>query len=80
MLPEVVGPVKLFGRVALPELVRVVEVVDTVSPVLVRGHPGAVGVDARAGEVDSAVAAGVGLTRPICRLVERPIVARESRA
>lgn len=35
MLAEVVGPVELLGRVALPELVHLLKVSDPLLPVLV---------------------------------------------
>jgi hypothetical protein len=37
MLSEVIRPEELFGRVALSELVNLLQMLDTLIPVLVRG-------------------------------------------
>lgn len=37
VLPEVIGPVGLLGRIARPELMRVVEVARTLDPILLHG-------------------------------------------
>lgn len=77
MLPKVVGAIKLFARVALAELVRVLKVADAVLPVQVRNLPG---VPPRSREFVPAVPARVGLARLGRAVVERALVARQRRA
>lgn len=89
MLTEVVGAVKLLGRVAFPKLVHLLKMADTLLPVLVSGsllHDASIhvaragGGQAGAGKLVSAVAARISLTRAPCRIVKGPVVARQGRA
>lgn len=87
MLAEVVCPVKLLGRVALSELVHVLQMPDPLVPVMFCGVPrydaaaeGTVpGTAAGPGELVAAVAARIGLARAVRRVVKSAIVARKRR-
>lgn len=65
VLPEVVGPPKLLGDVALAELVHLLQVLRPGFPVLVCNLPSTVGRETREasgpGKIPAAVAAAVGL-------------------
>lgn len=80
MLSEVVCSVKLLGRVALPELVNVLQVANSIIPVLCSDEPGPVGCHTRTMEIAAAISARVGGARPARRFVECAIVARKRRA
>lgn len=82
VLPEVIRPEELLGRVALPELVHLLQMSNSLLPVLVcrlsRRDPSAqgAGADGPAGspELVAAVAARVSLTWMGRRIVERSVV------
>ena len=76
VLAEVVGSVELLARVALAEFVHVLEMPDTVLPVLV-AHANPALVLAGPGEFVPAVPANVGFVRPCGAVVERPLIARQ---
>jgi hypothetical protein len=86
MLSEVIRSEELFGRVALSELVNLLQMPDALIPVLVCGVPGRVTTvqgtrtraATRANKFIAAVAAGVSFTRSVSRIVESSIVSGES--
>jgi hypothetical protein len=88
MLSEVIRSEELFGRVALPEFVHLLQVLDTLIPVLVRGVLWRITTvqstrtrsAARPKKFETTVAAGVSFARSVGRIVEGPIVSGESRA
>jgi hypothetical protein len=62
MLSEVVCSKEFLGRVALPELVHFLEVLNALIPVLIRDRPRTTArAVTRPGEILAAVSAGVGL-------------------
>ena len=83
MLPEMIRPVKLLGRVALPELVHVLKMSDPLFPILLRGMPGRVATDAAPhGAAGSraflpAVAASINLSGTAGRIVKGPVIPRQ---
>lgn len=74
MLPEMIRSVELLGRVAFPELVHLMEVATSFFPVAVVGKSRPIGGNFRTRKVNTAVAAGIGLTQAIRRFVERALV------
>lgn len=83
MLTEVVGAVKLLGRVALSKLVHFLQVANALLPVLVgralgKNSPAespSTGSGTRASKFITAVTADVGLARSVGGLMEGTIVA-----
>lgn len=76
MLAKMVCPVELLGAVTLPKLMIVLEMVNTLVPVLVRGIAAILScrVDARPHKFFTAVSTGVSFSGPCCRLEESPVV------
>lgn len=77
MLPEMVRPVELLRRIALPELVDVLEMPDALIPILLRRvswRPAVLCLPA-AHELLPAIPARIRLARPVGALVERAVVA-----
>jgi len=88
VLPEVVGPVELLARVALAELVHVLEVPDARLPVRVGDVPpspspsagrrgGGGGMSSRARELLAAIPTHVGVAGTRGAVVEGALVARQ---
>lgn len=86
MLSEVIRSEELFGRVALSELVHLLQMPNAFIPVLFRSVPGRITTvqgtstrtTSRSCKLITAVAAGVSFTRSVSRIVESPIVSRQS--
>jgi hypothetical protein len=87
MLAEVIRSVELLRRVALAELVHILQMAYPLFPILLRSmswrHTTAQGTAAwpasRPSKLFTTVPASVGLTRPGRRFVERPVVSRQCR-
>ena len=80
VLSEMICSEKLLARVALSELVDVLEMADTLVPVLFRGmtdHRSARAASV-AQEFVAAVAASIGLTRTTGALVKSSAIVRQS--
>jgi hypothetical protein len=80
VLAEVVGAIKLLGRIALAKFVSVLKVPDPLLMVLVSDDESAVRATPSSGKFFSAIAAHIGLARSRCAVVECAIVALERRA
>jgi len=76
VLPEVVGPIEFLAGVALAELVDLLQMTDSVIPVLIcrLSRPS---LTTAAHEFFTAVAANIDLPRVSCTIVESPIIAVE---
>lgn len=82
VLAEMIRSEELLGRVALAELVNLLQVSYTLIPVLVGSHLAPLNTDGvpRTVKVFSTIPTRVSLTRKARRLVERAVVAVERRA
>lgn len=82
MLSEVVRSIELLARVALLELVRLLQVPHPLVPILRSNPPGQIGSDAwaRPWEIISTVATSIGLSRSAGRFVICAITASQSGA
>lgn len=74
VLAEMVSPVELFARIALAELVHVLEVPDSILQILF-AHTWDTLVPSGPGELVSTVSANVGFTRFRRAVMECPLVA-----
>jgi len=74
VLSKVICPVELLARVAFPKLVHVLQMMDPLFPIGLADRDPTTRGPPTTGKLVAAVAAGIGLSRSCCAIVECPLV------